>query len=296
MPFTVLINENSGSVMNYGRDVLSEKLKISLGGNANIEFFSSEEFPGALKMEKPKHDTALLIGGGDGTIRTAASILRDCKIPFGILPLGTMNLFAKDLELELDIFKLADSYKQFKIVQIDAARVNDEVFLCNAMVGIPLDIAKKREENRNTETALTWFGLLKRGLDKLCGERGRIMYLTYEGITEKKIIKAAVIGNNEYEDAGGLGAFKKKSLTDGNLSIYTVNPEGTLESIALLSKLALGLWKDAAGLEFFNARELTLNARKHEIKILLDGEIYKMRSPLRFFSDPGALSILVPNK
>ena len=60
MPFTVLINENSGSVMNYGRDVLSEKLKISLGGNANIEFFSSEEFPGALKMEKPIPQECLL--------------------------------------------------------------------------------------------------------------------------------------------------------------------------------------------------------------------------------------------
>ncbi len=294
MKFTVLINESSGSIAQYGRDVLSEKLKDSLGGASNIKFFSPEEFSQAL--EAVNTDDVLLIGGGDGTIRTAASVLKVRKIPFGILPLGTMNLFAKDLALEMDIFKLADSYKKFRAVQIDAANVNDEIFLCNAMVGIPLDIAKKREENRNAETPLTWVVLAKRGLDKLLGRSGRFMSLTYQGVTEKKFIKAAVIANNEYEDAGGLGEFKKKSLTDGNLSIYTVNPEGALESIALLSKLALGSWKEAAGLEFFNAKELILSARKREISVLLDGEIYKMRSPLRFFSDPGALSILVPER
>lgn len=294
MSFKVLINESSGSVAGYGRDVLSKKLQGSLGGDANITFYSPENFLQAL--DAVNAGDALLIGGGDGTIRTAASVLKNRKISFGILPLGTMNLFAKDLGLDLDIFKLADSYKWFKTVQIDTANVNGEIFLCNAMVGIPLDIAKKREENRNAETPLTWVRLLKRGLDKLSGQRGRLISLAYEGITEQKYIKAAVIANNEYEDAGGIGVFRKKSLTDGNLSIYTVNPEGALESIALLSKLALGAWKDAAGLEFFNARELTLSARRREIKVLLDGEIYKMRSPLRFYSDPGALSILIPKK
>lgn len=293
MPFTVLINENSGSVAGHGPEVLSEKLQKSLEtGSENIKFLSPDALSAELKKIDPKAE--LLVGGGDGTIRTAAAILQDRKIPFGILPLGTMNLFAKDLSLELDIFKLAESYKNFKILKIDSARVNGEIFLCNAMVGIPLDIARKREENRSVENPFTWISLIKRGLDKLSHRRGRTMSLTYHGVTKQKLIKAAVIANNEYEDAGGLGTFKKKSLKDGTLSIYTVNPEGAVESIMLLSKLALGSWKDAAGLEFFNAKELTLNTRKHKISVLLDGEIYNFRAPLSFVSDPGALSILVP--
>jgi diacylglycerol kinase family enzyme len=205
-----------------------------------------------------------------------------------------MNLFAKDLSLEQDIFKLAQSYKNFEVIQIDAAMVNGKIFLCNAMVGIPLDIAKKREENRNAETPLTWISLIKRGLDKLSKRHGRPMFLSYHGITEQKLIKAAVIANNEYEDVGGLGSFKKKSLTEGKLSIYTINPEGAVESIMLLSKLALGSWKDAAGMEFFDVKELKLNTHKSKISILLDGEIYKFRAPLLFSTDPAALSILVP--
>lgn len=293
MPFTVLINENSGSVEQFGPNVLSKKLQESLGIQSdNIKLLKPEEFTNSLKTID--QNTIPLIGGGDGTIRTAASILKNRKIPFGILPLGTMNLFAKDLLLELDIFKLAENYKKFRIIQIDAPSVNGEIFLCNVMVGIPLDIAKKREENRNTETPFIWVDLAKRGLDKLSKRQGQFMSLSHHGITEQKLIKAAIIANNEYEDAGGLGTFKKKSLTNGNLSIYTVNPEGTLESIALLSKLALGSWKNAAGLEFFNTKELKIHTHKNKINVLLDGEIHTMSAPLSFVSDPSALSILIP--
>jgi diacylglycerol kinase family enzyme len=293
MVFKVLINKNSGSVAQHGPDALSEKLQTSLGIQpVDIKFLSPEEFRGELK--KIDQETPLLIGGGDGTVRAAASILKDRKIPFGILPLGTMNLFAKDLSLDADIFKLIESYKNYKIIQIDSATVNGKIFLCNAMVGIPLDIAKKREESRNVETPFTWLSLAKKGLEKLSGRRGRFMSLTYQGITEKKFIKAAVIANNEYEESGGLGTFKKKSLTDGNLSVYTVNPEGTLESLALLSKLALGLWKNAGGLEFFNTKELKLHSHKRKISVLLDGEIFNLHVPLQFVIDPSALSVLVP--
>jgi diacylglycerol kinase family enzyme len=293
MSFAVLINENSGSVARHGRDALSEKLQDLLEIEpGDIKFLKPQEFSQVLKIIDP--DKPLLVGGGDGTIRTAASVLKNRKVPFGILPLGTMNLFAKDLSLEMDLFKLAESYKKFKAVSIDSARVNGELFLCNAMVGIPSDIAKKREEDRNSETLFKWLALIKKGMDKLSGKKGRTMYLTHHGITEKKFIKAAVIANNEYEDSGVAGAFKKKSLSDGKLSIYTVNPEGSLESIALLSKLALGSWKSADGLEFFDAEKLQLDTNHSKITVLLDGEIYNLRAPLHFVTDPASLNILIP--
>src|SRR5690606_11919155 len=123
---------------------------------------------------------------------------------------------------------------------------------------------------------------------------GRLMTLTYHGLAEKKHIKAAIIANNEYDDTGGLGTFKKKSLTAGKLSIYTVNPQGPLESIALLSKLALGSWKNTVGLEFFDVKELKIHTNKSKIRVLLDGEILNLQAPLLFACDPGSLNILIP--
>jgi diacylglycerol kinase family enzyme len=292
MSFTVFINENSGSVATHGAEALSQKLQDSLSTPAgNIRFFPPADFEAALQKADP--GAPLLVGGGDGTIRTAAAILKDRKIPFGILPLGTMNLFAKDLSLEPDLFKLAESYRKFDTVQIDAASVNGELFLCNAMVGIPLEIAKQREKSRNAETLLTWLALAKKGLEKLSSPRGHLMALSYEGVTEEKHIKAVIIANNEYEEAGEAGTFKKKSLTDGKLSIYTVNPEGTLESILLLSKLALGDWQNANGLEVFETTALKLR-HKAKINVLLDGEVYTLKGPLSFRCHPGALHIMVP--
>ncbi len=293
MGFTILINEHSGSVAQHGRSVLSEKFKDILGADLEaLHFLPPDEFEDAL--QDLDQDAQVLIGGGDGTIRSAAAILSKRGIAFGILPLGTMNLFAKDLELELDLFKLIESYKNVRELKIDAATANGEMFLCNAMVGIPSEIAKARDEHRSKETLLKWLALVKHGFDKLTHHRPRPMSLTYHGITERKLIKAAVIANNEYQDAAGLGTFKKKSLSDGKLTIYTVNPQGALESIALLSKLALGLWKQAEGLESFDVKALKLETRHSKIDVLLDGEIYRMRTPLNFKAEPKALTLLVP--
>ena len=294
MAFTVLINKNSGSVAQHGVEALSDKLFTALGDDLKtLELLAPEDFADALKSIEPGTD--ILVGGGDGTIRTAAAIFKDRKIPFGILPLGTMNLFAKDLSLELDPFKLAEMYKKFKPVQIDAANVNGELFLCNAMIGIPSEIAKQREENRSSETFIKWLGLVKSGLNKLATGHALPLSLSHHGLTEHKWIKAAIIANNEYEDAAGVGTFKKKSLSDGKLSVYTVNPEGTLESIALLSKLALGSWKDMPSLEFFDVKNLKINTYRNRVNVLLDGEIYRLRGPLSFTSEPGGLTILIPN-
>src|SRR5690349_6121612 len=143
MSFTILVNENSGSVEKHGKDNLSEKLRAALGDHfKDIHFHAPDRLNDTLQnIDNGK----LIIGGGDGTIRTAASILQGRNIPFGILPLGTMNLFAKDLSLEQDIFKLAELYKNHKEIKIDAAKVNGEIFLCNAMVGLPSELAKERE-------------------------------------------------------------------------------------------------------------------------------------------------------
>jgi diacylglycerol kinase family enzyme len=236
----------------------------------------------------------ILIGGGDGTIRTAAAILKKRSLPFGIIPLGTMNLFAKDLSLELDPFKLAERYKNSKTIKIDAATVNGELFLCNAMVGLPPVLARERERQRGNETLGRWMNFIHRAVRKFSSSRSMPLTIRHDGTTEQAMIKAAVIANNEYEDRGGLGVFLKKSLSEGKLAIYTIHPEGTFESLALLSRLALGAWKDSAGLEFFHTRKMTLDSSSPKIKILLDGEIYLLDTPLDFVIEPNALDIIVP--
>ena len=294
MNLKVFINEKSGAVAALNRDDLKQALKDNLElHDDGIHFLSPEAVSSHLKrVNDGEH---VLVGGGDGTIQNACSVLGPKKIPFGIIPLGTMNMFAKDLGLELDPLKLIPRYSKTTTAQIDVAIVNEEMFLCSAMVGVPTAIAKHREGMRNKETPLTWVVLFKKLWEKLTHRKGRLMSISAADIHKSKPVKAVVISNNEYELHSSIDRIKKKSLKSGVLGVYTINPQGSMESLQLLGRLAIGDWDSAPALEHFNADRLELNMKRKHVNVLLDGELFKMQTPLKFRSKPQHLRIILPD-
>ncbi|ASQ45575.1 diacylglycerol/lipid kinase family protein [Legionella clemsonensis] len=87
----------------------------------------------------------LLVGGGDGTIRSAAQWCANSSTILGVLPLGTMNHFAKELQLPLTVNDLVSALKQPKFIKIDLAEVNGKVFINNSSIGFYPRLAKKRD-------------------------------------------------------------------------------------------------------------------------------------------------------
>ena len=293
MKLKVFINKKAGSVETYGIEALRQACHGAFGLEDDIKFLQPDEF--SKHLEEVSDGETVLIGGGDGTILNAASILAPKSIPFGVLPLGTMNMFAKDLGLQPNPLVVIERYSKQKIVDVDAASVNGKIFLCSAMVGLPTHLARYRESQRSKETPLTWLTLAREGWYRFTHRRGRNMRLSGQGLSETKSIKAAVISNNQYSQNSGL-SFKKASLTDGELSVYMLNPEGSLESLMLMAQLAVGSWDSASGLEAFNTPALQLDMKRRKVSVLLDGEIYKLSGPLLFKSEPRYLRILLPDE
>lgn len=82
----------------------------------------------------------MVVGGGDGTLHTAANALARTDISLGILPLGTFNHFAKDLELPLDLEEAIHTVSTGMTKAVDLGEVNGHLFLNNAsMVIVPSD-------------------------------------------------------------------------------------------------------------------------------------------------------------
>src|SRR6185295_1296266 len=75
--------------------------------SVSLEFVPGAELQAAaeraVKMAAAGKIDAIIVGGGDGTIRTVAGALVGTDIPLGILPLGTLNHFAKDLKIPLAV-------------------------------------------------------------------------------------------------------------------------------------------------------------------------------------------------
>ena len=91
-----------------------------------------------------------MVGGGDGTLGSAASALAGTEVALGVLPLGTLNHFAKDLGLPIELDAAMDTVAANKPVAIDVAEVNGRVFLNNSSIGIyPFFVAKRSAEQRH---------------------------------------------------------------------------------------------------------------------------------------------------
>lgn len=294
MAFTVFINQNSGSFQQHGEenfttlmhDILEKDLK-------KIHFLEPEQIKKALES----HDSSshILVGGGDGTIMTAANIFKAKKRPFGVLPLGTMNCLIKDMNLSCNLVDVVKGYKNHEERFIDVGYLNGEMFLCNAMIGITSELAKEREKRRHDANPAKWLEFAKKSFDTLSGEKDYNFTLKYEGQTERQDIKALIISNNPYDMGVTPGnIFKKKSLGDGKLGVYLVNPQGTIESIQLLFSLALGSWPGDQSIEYVETQKIEILTKAKEIPVMLDGELRNFTTPLKFSCEPASLHLIVP--
>ena len=79
---------------------------------------------------------AIVVGGGDGSVRTVAGVLADTGVPLGVLPLGTLNHFAKDLGIPLKVEQAAAAIAAGHTRNVDIAEVNGKTFINNSSIGI----------------------------------------------------------------------------------------------------------------------------------------------------------------
>jgi len=87
----------------------------------------------------------ILVAGGDGSIGSAAGAIAGTGIELAILPCGTLNHLARDLSLPLNLEEAAQVAKTGRSVAVDAAVVNDRIFLNTSSVGAYVSFVRARE-------------------------------------------------------------------------------------------------------------------------------------------------------
>lgn len=282
----VFINKSGGSVLRLGEEKVSSLLKESLGERiGDLMVVESGDMPHTL--EKIATKNPLLIGGGDGTAVCAAQILGPKGIPFGVLPLGTMNLLAQDLGSHPTFEQTLSALDDVQIDKIDAGVVNGKMFLCSAVIGFVPEGAIAREELRQETSlaALTKFlSTIRRGMS---GEIKETLYLQGKDTDEPFPLEttALIVSNNRFVQNGAdpmAGRFLRESLKDGKLAVYSAAPQSVFDGLKIAFSMWQGNWQDNESIISFEAEELIVNARDKKVLISLDGEPVEMKSPLHF--------------
>jgi diacylglycerol kinase family enzyme len=94
------------------------------------------DIPALIRKACSSNVSAVIAGGGDGTLNAVALGLRGSTIPMAIVPIGTLNHLARDLSVPIDASKAIDALPGSVETSIDLGEVNGRVFLNNTILGL----------------------------------------------------------------------------------------------------------------------------------------------------------------
>jgi diacylglycerol kinase family enzyme len=287
---TVLLNSTAGGADERKADIA--ELFLAAGSEALIVELPRGQDPAEVARAASARTSIVVAAGGDGTVSRVAAGLVGTPAMLGVLPLGTLNHFAKDLGIPLDLEKAVATIAAPRVGSIDVGQVNDRVFINNSSIGIYPSIVEAREELRRLghrkwpAFALATFRVLGR-------YRGVFVRIEFDGRQAVWRTPFLFVGNNEYE-VDGIRLGSRARLDGGRLFAYLAPRVRTRALPMLLARALLGR-RQSGTFEIVSTPELwidTPNAR--HVQVALDGEITTMTTPLHYRTCPGALKVLLP--
>lgn len=254
------------------------------GGNG-----SESEIDAALA----RRPSVVVAGGGDGTLSAIAARLVDTGIPLGVLPLGTLNHFAKDLNIPLDVEDALRVIIAGHVAAVDVGEVNGHIFLNNSGLGLYPDIVRHRDRQQRTLGRSKWHALAWASWSLLRRYPFVQVRLTIDGRVREWRTPFVFVGNNEYR-MDGLRIGERSRLDAGNLCLYVAQQPGRWGLLRLALRALVGRLRQARDFDALSATELIIETRQPRLHVSADGEVWSMRAPLRYAVRPGALRVIVP--
>ncbi|MBW8446326.1 MAG: diacylglycerol kinase family lipid kinase [Arenimonas sp.] len=238
---------------------------------------------------------ALIAGGGDGTISAAAGIAWKAGIPLGVVPAGTMNLFARSLKLPLDIHAVLETLAQGRVQAVDIATVNDRPFVHQFSAGLHARMVRMR----NAMDFASRLGKMRASTRAALGVMLRpsrfevIFDIDHDGRNEHRVVSAISVSNNPF---GENPLFFADDLTTGKLGVYLADPLKPVGVAKLALDIVRGRLKDNEAVNATTAERVRLHfpKRRHGALCVVDGELLRMPRDVDIRVHAGELKVLVP--
>jgi len=291
---TILLNHRAGRAQRARvREQLVRYLREH-GIEAVVhEVRAGEEITSLARQAVLSGERTVVAAGGDGTVGAVAAALVDTEATMAVLPVGTLNHFAKELDIPLGLEAAVEIALTGAIRAIDVGEVNGRVFVNNSSLGLYSAIVFERERRRRRGwskwLAMAWASLsVPRRLPSLS------VYLEAGGGGARVVTPFLFVGNNEYM-VEGFRFGRRRSLDEGRIWVFVAPPPSSRWKAVRLTLRAL-FKRDRRDRDFkvFQTRELRVETIREQVRVALDGEIFRVPPPLRYRSRPLALRVRVP--
>ena len=289
-PVAIIVNEMSGSAESSGK-ALDDAVQRA-GLDARFLRVRGAEIVAA--TERAAADGCTLVAaGGDGTVSSVASVAVRTNSTFGVIPLGTLNHFARDAGIPVNPIKAAAVVAAGHTRELDVGTMNGLTFVNNLSLGLyPRLVWEREREQQRGRRKWTAFAIaLVRTWQRY---PTMSVNLEIDGVPLRRRTPFVFIGNGEYQ-AEGLGLGRRCAIADGRLSIYLAPGVGQFELLELPIRALAGRLAADVKFETFQAREVDIESLHPTFGVALDGELKTdVRSPLHCKVLPRALRTLVP--
>jgi len=289
----VIVNSGSGSGHEEGiEQTLADAFKAA-GVEARISMARTGAEVNTLAERAARGDADVVVaGGGDGTISSVAAVIINTNKSLGVLPFGTMNHFAKDLRIPLDLAGAVATIAAGHQTQVDVGEVNGHVFINNSSLGLyPIIIHKRQKQQR-----LGW-GKWPAYIWAAVGVLRRYPFLNVRVSVDKAELNSRTpfvfIGNNKYE-METLNIGSRAHLDGGELSLYMTNRTGRLGLVRLALRALLRGLRQEKDFVALCTKEIWIETRHRHVRVALDGEVVRIVPPLNYRAQPKALRVLTP--
>ena len=290
----VLVNRAGGaaaSSANIERDVVRAFEKAGL--NASVELIDGGQCEVRCKALAKKGAQTIVVGGGDGTISAAATALAGGKTTLAILPLGTLNHFARDLGVPLDLDEAAEVVANGKPRSVDLGEMNGRLFLNNSAIGLYPMMVVDRDSQRKRLGRSKRLAMLVASLRTLARFHHQRLSLTVNRRKAPLDTPLLFVGNNDYRtDISAAGA--RDSLEDGRLSVMVMRKKTRRGFLAAVIRALLDRSRDDDMVRLDDVTELKVTSRRGQLHVALDGEVERIAPPLRYRIRPKALRVITP--
>ena len=293
MKIEAIINAGSGSVES---EATKRELEEAFAAN-NLEakiYLAKDgaEIVALAKKAASGNAEIVCAGGGDGTMNAVASEIVKTGKTLGVLPLGTLNNFSKDLRIPQNIEEAVRVIAENHTQMIDVGEVNGQMFVNNSSIGLYPQIVKRREKRQRLGYG-KWRSALWAGFKILKRSPFFIVRLKTENCERFVKTPFVFVGNNEYE-MNFLNVGRRNCLDDGKLSVYFLHRSGRRGLFLLVLRTIFGRLRQAKDFEAINVEEIKIETRKKQILVAFDGEVETLDTPLCYCIHPKALRVVVP--
>ncbi|MDX3927393.1 MAG: diacylglycerol kinase family lipid kinase [Shinella sp.] len=297
MRIQAIFNKDGGTFRTTDMEAYArhaEAVFAQAGHHLDCDIVEGSDVESALQRCAGRNDLdAMLAGGGDGTISAAAGFAWKSGMPLGIVPAGTMNLFARTLKIPLDIWQALDALAEGDVAEADIGSANGRAFVHQFSAGLHARMVRLR----NSMTYRSRLGKMRANVRAAIG----VIFdppefeveFDVDGMREYRKVSAINVSNNRFGDVALLYA---DDVTGGHLGFYTTQPLKPAGVAKLAYDILRGKLRENADVTEMTGSAVDLRFPKIDraINCVIDGELLPMGRDVAIRLHPGELKVIMP--